>query len=128
MARTTRRRTRKPAPLSFDKLRKANLKRLPEFKNSLGFPAHEMADGSDWSRAEWFEALVGEIGEYANMSKKYRRGDITRTEFMIAARKELADVQCYLDILAYQLGIDLGEATRSKFNEVSARIGVKVKL
>lgn len=39
------------------------------------------------------------------------------------ARKELADVVTYLDILAMQLDIDLGEATKSKFNEVSDRVG-----
>jgi NTP pyrophosphatase (non-canonical NTP hydrolase) len=122
------RRARKPNKLTFDKLRSANLRRLSQFKNSLGEPAHGKADGSDWDRAAWLEAVVGEIGEYANFSKKFRRGDISYNEFMLNARKELADVQIYLDLLAYQLGIDLGAATRAKFNETSAKIGVKVKL
>jgi NTP pyrophosphatase (non-canonical NTP hydrolase) len=74
------------------------------------------------------EAVTGELGEYANMSKKLRRGDLTEEEFKQAASKELADVVTYLDILAMQLGIDLGEAVRSKFNEVSRRVGADVFL
>lgn len=44
------------------------------------------------------------------------------------ARKELADVQIYLDLLALSIEIDLEEATVEKFNEVSDRIGVNIKL
>lgn len=114
--------------LSFDMLRKANLARLPEFKNSKGQRAHSQPDGFDWTRADWFEALTGELGEYGNFSKKYRRGDIGYVDFIINARKELADVQIYLDLLAHRLGIDLGDAVIEKFNEVSKRIGCDVKL
>ena len=42
------------------------------------------------------------------------------------AKKEIADVQIYLDILAFQLGIDMGEAVTEKYNEVSDRIGVSI--
>lgn len=114
--------------LTFDELRKANVKRLPLFKNSRGYPAHDEPDGSDWSPAQWLQAVVGELGEYANIRKKFERGDITRTEFLALAKKELADVQTYLDLLAFQLQIDLGEATREKFNEVSKRVGAEVYL
>ena len=113
--------------LTFDALRAANVKRIPLFKNSLGQEVHNK-NGSDWSDSQWLEALVGEIGEYANFHKKYMRGDITETQFVIDARKELADVQIYLDILAFRLGIDLGKATVDKFNEVSRRVGVDIKL
>jgi NTP pyrophosphatase (non-canonical NTP hydrolase) len=41
---------------------------------------------------------------------------------------ELADVQAYLDLLARRAGIDLGAATREKFNIVSDRVGSDVKL
>lgn len=113
--------------LTFDELRDANLARLPEFKNSLGEVVHS-ADGSDWTPAQWFQALVGEVGEYAGWRKKYDRGDIDLGTFYREACKELADIQTYLDILAYQLHINLGEATRNKFNEVSDRIGCNIKL
>lgn len=114
--------------LTFDDLRRANIARLPEFRNAHGVPAHAKEDGSDWDRAAWLEALVGEIGEYANFSKKFRRGDITEEEFLTHARKEIADAQIYLDLLAFNLGIDLGNATEKKFNEVSDRVGSTVRL
>ncbi|MGC4002840.1 MAG: MazG-like family protein [Pirellulales bacterium] len=114
--------------LTFDQLRAANTARLPLFKNKHGEPAHSKAGGSDWSPAQWLQAMVGEVGEYANLRKKFDRGDVTAEEFRNEAAKELADVQIYLDLLALQLGIDLGEATRSKFNEVSRRVGCDVTL
>ena len=104
--------------LSFNELRRANQLSLPQFKNKHGEPAHAKADGSDWSPAQWLQAMVGEVGEYANTRKKYERGDLTLEEFQREGCKELADVQIYLDLLAFQLGIDLGEATVNKFNEV----------
>lgn len=112
--------------ISFDDLRRANMKRLPQFRNAHGAPAHSKDDGSDWDRAAWLEALVGEVGEYANFSKKYRRGDISHAEFMAQARKEIADAQIYLDLLAFNLGIDLANAVEDKFNEVSVRVGSNV--
>lgn len=114
--------------LTFDQLREANTKRLPLFRNSLGEPAHSKPDGSDWSPAQWLQAVVGELGEYANIRKKYERGDIDTATFLREAGYELADVQTYLDILAMQLGIDLGDATRQKFNLVSERVGCDVRL
>lgn len=114
--------------LSFDVLRAANTERLKLFKNCWGEIAHSKADGSDWSRSDWLEAVVGELGEYANFSKKFRRGDITLDEFQEQARKELADVVIYLDLLAFQLGIDLGEVVTKKFNEVSERINCPVRI
>ena len=125
--------------LTFNALRGANCARLPQFKNKHGELAHEMPDGSDWSPAQWLQAVVGELGEYANFRKKYERGDLSSGEFAELAAKELADVQTYLDILAlrcldpevgepHQTGVDLGQATISKFNEVSLRVGSNVRL
>jgi hypothetical protein len=37
-------------------------------------------------------------------------------------------VQTYLDILAFRAGVDLGEATLQKWNEVSDRVGSTVRL
>jgi NTP pyrophosphatase (non-canonical NTP hydrolase) len=125
--------------LTFRQLREANMARLPQFKNSKGEWAHspEITDeneraifvtGQDWTPAQWVQAVLGELGEYANIRKKFERGDISQTEFLTAAGKELADTVTYLDILATQLGINLGEATRIKFNEVSRRVGCEVFL
>lgn len=110
--------------LSFAALRRANVERFPLFKDRHGANAH----CENWTPAQCLQALVGEVGEYANFRKKFERGDITQDEFLHAAAKELADVQTYLDILALVLGIDLGQATIDKFNEVSSRIGVDVWL
>jgi NTP pyrophosphatase (non-canonical NTP hydrolase) len=114
--------------LTFNELRSANIARLPLFKNKKGLPAHSKPDGSDWSPAQWLQAVMGELGEYANFRKKYERGDISKEEFDAEAGKELADVQIYLDILAFQLGVDLGKATISKYNEVSDRINVPLMI
>ena len=114
--------------LKFCELRAANVARIPTFRNSRGKVAHKLADGSDWTPAQWLQAIVGEIGEYANYRKKYERGDISEEQFLQEAAKELADVQTYLDLLAMRLGIDLGKATRDKFNEVSERVGSHVRL
>ena len=114
--------------LTFQELRNANMKRLPQFKNKHGKLAHSEPDGSDWSPAQWLQAVIGELGEYANLRKKFERGDVDYVTFTAEARKELADVVTYLDILAFQLGINLDEAVRAKFNEVSARVGCEVWL
>lgn len=114
--------------LTFHQLRAANLSRMPQFKNSKGEPVHSRPDGSDWSAAQWLQAVTGELGEYANIRKKYERGDIDFNTFMEAGKRELADVVVYLDILASQLGIDLANAVRLKFNEVSERVGSNVTL
>lgn len=104
--------------LTFSQLREANLKRLPVFKNSKGEPAHSKPDGSDWTRTEWLEAVIGEIGEYANFAKKYRRGDIARDVFISNAKKELADTQCYLDLFAYQCSVDFKEEFDVAINDI----------
>lgn len=126
--------------LTFNTLRGANLARIPQFRNRLGRMAHSKKDGSDWSPAQWLQAVVGELGEFANIRKKFERGDLTIEEYAKMAADELADVIIYLDILAARcldrdagdirfvdhLGIDLGEAVMRKFNEVSRRVGSNV--
>lgn len=115
-------------PLNFQELRKANLARIPEFKNKNGDKAHSDKYGRDWSLGDWVTAVTGELGEAANIIKKVRRGDVSMDSARKDIAKELADVQIYLDILAFQCGINLGNATIDKFNEVSVRIGVDIKL
>jgi NTP pyrophosphatase (non-canonical NTP hydrolase) len=114
--------------LTFNTLRSANVNRLPTFKNAKGEPAHSGPDGSDWSPAQWLQAVTGELGEYANLRKKYERGDIDEEEFLVFAKEELADVVTYLDILAFRLGIDLGKAVIEKFNLISSRVKSPIKI
>lgn len=114
--------------LTFDQLRAANIARMPEFKNCHGEIAHSKPDGSDWSPAQWLQAVVGELGEYANERKKFERGDISVGEFRAKAANELADVVIYLDILASQLRIDLGHAVVTKFNAVSNRVNAVTRI
>jgi NTP pyrophosphatase (non-canonical NTP hydrolase) len=117
-----------PGPLSFARLRAANMRRLPEFKNRRGEPAHSEPDGSDWKLSAWCNAVTGELGELANLIKKIERGDFTLAEARQDVADELADVATYLDILAFRCGVDLGEATVSKFNRVSERVGSSARL
>ena len=119
--------------LNFTDLRAANIERLPLFKNAQGKPAHDQPDGSDWSPAEWMNAVIGEVGEAANFLKKWRRGDYPQTvagaqQFHDDFGKELADVVIYLDLLAFQLRLDLGEEVAKKFNQVSEKQGLPVRL
>ena len=82
---------------------------------------------SDWSLSDWMNALHGETGEAANILKKARRGDFgsrgtNSSEFKNKFGKELADALCYLDLVAYSVGLDLETILIDKFNEVSRRI------
>lgn len=136
--------------INFDDLRRANLTRLPLFKDRLGNKCHQSFDGSDWRPSDWMTAIVGEVGELAGELKKARRGDYgddarecmhfrdafgdgrhptyTPNEVTEKIKREAADIVIYLDILMAQFGIDLGAAVAQKFNEVSERIGVDVQL
>ena len=114
--------------LKFNTLRGANMRLSAEFKDRHGRLAHSEPDGSDWSVSEWLEAVVGELGEFANLHKKVRRGDFTMDEAKQGLADELADVVIYLDILAFRLGVNLGEAVMSKFNRVSVRVGSRVRV
>ncbi len=106
--------------LDFDTLRAANRERART--------AEKFAECRSWTAADWMLALTGELGEAANMIKKIRRGDFTLGAVREDVGRELADVAIYLDLLADHLGINLGAAVRSKFNEVSRRIDSPVRL
>lgn len=96
--------------------------------NAKGEPAHSKPDGSDWSISQWFKAAMGELGEAANVSKKVDRGDLSMDEARSMIADELADVVVYLDILAYQCGVDLGRATTEKWNRTSAKVGCDIRI
>lgn len=71
---------------------------------------------SSWSLSDWMTALVGEVGEAANIVKKLNRirdgipgNTESETSLYLNLYKELADVAIYLDLFAQALGIDLEE-------------------
>ena len=111
--------------LTFNVLREANEKRLPQFKNKQREVCHS-EDGSDWCLAQWSNACLGELGEAANIIKKIDRRDFTLEEGREALAKELADTVTYLNKQEKRAGIDLGKATIDKFNEISERVGSTV--
>jgi len=99
-------------------LTKANNERLystPAYKRCI----------TEWSIADWSNALAGEVGELCNVVKKIRRGDEIDVK---DAGKELADIVIYADLLASRLGLDLGDCVRDKFNEVSDRVHSSIKI
>lgn len=89
-----------------------------------------------WSGADWSNAMCGEAGELANVVKKLRRhetrtsppGDPSRGELMSQLEDAIADVFCYLDLVAAHYDIDLATAIVSKFNRVSERSGFPHRL
>lgn len=106
------------AELTFQQLRAANLARQPAW-------GHEC---QHWQPAHWLQAVVGELGEYANWRKKLDRGDLLLEPYTPKAAEELADVMIYLDLLAHANGIDLEAAVRAKFNQKSRELKCSVLL
>ena len=109
--------------LTFDEFSKANKKRCESkdgFNHSLG----------SWSTSDWITAVVGELGEAANVVKKLNRfrdgipgnkvsADCLRDQL----RKEIGDVFVYLDLLAQALGFTIEDAAVEVFNAKSKEIG-----
>lgn len=110
-------------PMNFDAFSKENRQRC------------EAPDGfnhglQSWSLSDWFLAMVGEIGEAANVAKKLNRirdgirgNKESEAELRAKLRGELADGFIYLDLLAQREGIDLGAAVRDTFDAKSREIG-----
>jgi NTP pyrophosphatase (non-canonical NTP hydrolase) len=81
--------------------------------------------GDNWTPTDWGCAIAGEVGEACNLVKKLRRGEpIERA----AVANELADAVIYIDLLAADLGIDLGQAIAHKWNVVARRRGYQVRI
>lgn len=136
----TRRRDRARAPgvgvsaadicrLTFDRVTEMNASRARRWHP--GFP-----NDDTWNLADWSNAMCGEAGEAANVVKKLRRYedglkgelDPTEDELRVMLADELADVYCYLDLLATKAGVDLPAAICAKFNQVSERQGFPERL
>jgi NTP pyrophosphatase (non-canonical NTP hydrolase) len=109
--------------LTFAQIRQFNIARDKEVFGEFG----------TWSIADWAVAFGGEVGETLNKIKKLRKAQGKHVMYSPESvtvddiADELADVIVYMDILAYQLGIDLEVAYRKKFNKVSEAIGSTVK-
>lgn len=87
---------------------------------------------NDWTPSDWMTAVVGELGEAANLVKKLNRlehgiqqnaNSDDREALIKKIGLEIADTFTYLDLLAQRLGISLEDVTIEKFNFISEREG-----
>lgn len=85
-----------------------------------------------WSLSDWMTALVGEVGEAANLVKKLNRvrdgipgNTVGEGELRAALVDEIADIAVYLDLFAQVCGVDLETVRDVKFAKTSAKIGYK---
>lgn len=85
-----------------------------------------------WSISDWFLAVLGELGEAANVAKKLNRirdgipGNAQyETEDYLKEKlaEEIADTLIYLDLLAQRCGLDLEIIRNDKFLKTSKKIG-----
>lgn len=86
--------------LRFADLRDANRARVGLFKNKHGKAAHTTTDGSDWTPAQWFQAWIGEVGEFAAERLAFEENLISAEQYAQAAAQELPDSVIYQDLLA----------------------------
>ncbi len=81
--------------------------------------------------------LAGEVGELCNLVKKLHRhragiagnrsaDPLAEDRLLAEIFEELGDVLVSLDLLASDLGLDLGPAAVEKFNRVSEKNGIPV--
>jgi NTP pyrophosphatase (non-canonical NTP hydrolase) len=87
-------------------------------------------DLGSWSASDWMVAVVGELGEAANVLKKLNRvrdgipGNRETTEQLKEKfALELADAYIYLDLMCQAHGIDLQAAVEKAFTAKSLQIG-----
>lgn len=90
---------------------------------------------SGWSTSDWMTAMVGEVGEAANVVKKLNRvrdgvpgNKISAADLQDQLRKELGDVFVYLDLMCQSLGFSVADAAVEVFNAKSADIGYPISL
>lgn len=138
-----------PNSMTVGRLVAANVERCKRWHP--GFP-----DDDEWHAPDWSNAVVGEIGELAevlepmlmltmmtvaggrlaNVCKKIRRvelgfannGDPDYDELFAMAETETADIVHYATLIAGRLKFDLERALAVKFNIVSERQGFPDRL
>lgn len=106
--------------LEFDELREANKTRQEEWDPTNSITIEYRGN-----------ELAGEVGEACNIIKKMARERLglrgTRvTKEQLA--EELGDIIICCDLIAMQVGIDLGEATVYKFNATSEKYNLKTRI
>ena len=75
--------------------------------------------------------LAGEAGEACNELKKLERtrlGIVGGKDDLHGLKEELADVLICVDLIAMDLGIDLGEALKAKFNKTSEKYDLATRI
>lgn len=89
---------------------------------------------NSWSLSDWITALVGELGEAANVAKKLNRvrdgipgNTVSADELRSQFARELADTFIYLDLTAQAAGIDLPAVVAAVFNAKSEQIGSPIR-
>jgi NTP pyrophosphatase (non-canonical NTP hydrolase) len=109
-------------PITFDEFSEANRERC---ESPLGFD-HQL---DSWSTSDWITAIVGELGEAANVAKKLNRvrdgirgNKESEAELRDSLRKELGDTFVYLDLLCQSLGFSVSDAATEVFNAKSIEI------
>jgi NTP pyrophosphatase (non-canonical NTP hydrolase) len=114
--------------LTFERFSEANRARC---ESTNGFNLRLDA----WSSSDWMTAVVGELGEAANVVKKLNRvrdgvpdNKLSADELRGQLRKELGDVFVYLDLICQSLGFHVADAAVDVFNAKSAEIGYPHKL
>lgn len=77
------------------------------------FPDHEV------TYSYLLTCIAGEVGETANLVKKFERGDFEELYLIERLEEELPDILIYLVMLASHAGIDLEHVYRRKraYNE-----------
>lgn len=88
-----------------------------------------------WSLSDWMTAVLGELGEAANVAKKLNRvrdgipgNKETEAELRAKLKREIGDTFVYLDLLAQSAGFTIEDAAREVFNSKSVEIGYPIKL
>ena len=87
---------------------------------------------NSWSSSDWLTAVVGELGEAANIIKKLNRvrdnipgNKETEIELKDKLKYELADTFIYLDLLIQSLDLSIEDIIQEKFEITSEKIGYK---
>lgn len=88
---------------------------------------------SDWDASDWFVAMMGELGEAANIVKKLNRvrdgipgNKETEPELRAKLKKELGDLFVYLDLTAQSEGFSIEDAAIDVFNAKSVELGYPI--
>lgn len=88
-----------------------------------------------WSTSDWLTAVLGELGEAANVAKKLNRvrdgipgNRETEAELRSKLARELADTFIYLDLTFQSLDLDISAAVTEVFDAKSEEIGYPVRL